>query len=462
MPLRVDAHCPLIRQPDSLKVLARYAEHMSLFLRGATLLPCDSGPEQIRASVHIQDGLIAAIHPPGVAPPNHCQVVDLEGLILLPGFVQTHTHLVQTLFRGLADDLVLLDWLRTRIWPLERAHDDESVYWSARLGLTEMLLSGTTAILDMGTVDHTDSVFHAAEESGLRATIGKAMMDRDNPAGLSESTEDSLQSSIDLADRWHGKGRLRYGFAPRFVPSCTDALLTGTRDAARERGCLIHTHASENLDEVALVRSLTGTDNIIALDRLGLTGPDVILAHCIHLTEDERRILAETHTQVSHCPSSNMKLGSGVAPIPELLQAGIRCTLGSDGAPCNNRMDMFTEMRLAALIQSPRLEPGALPAGRVLKMATTDGAAALGLPSGSIEVGRPADLIAVDPRSVHCWGGGGLAGKLVYSMTPAAVRSVWIGGEERVRNGQVLGWSTEETLSGCEQALTRVRGRAGL
>ncbi len=380
----------------------------------------------------------------------------------MPGFVQTHTHLVQALFRGLADDLALLDWLQDRIWPLERAHDGDSAYWSARLGLTELLLSGTTAILDMATVDHTDEVFRAAEESGLRATIGKAMMDRENPAGLSESTDVALQSSVDLADKWHGKGRLRYAFAPRFIPSCSNALLTGTRDAARERGCLMHTHASENTDEVALVRSLTGKDNIVALDDLGFTGPDVVLAHCVHLTPQEMKILSRTGTQVAHCPSSNLKLGSGIAPIPALRAAGVRCTLGSDGAPCGNRMDMFTQMRLAALIQSPIHGPGALPAPDVVRMATADGADALGLQTGRIEVGRPADLVAVDPSAVHAWGGGSPEGALVYAMTPAAVRSVWIDGEQRVQDGAVVGWSTEETTQGCIQALARVRERADL
>jgi len=435
---------------------------MNLFLRGATVLGRPQQPDAAPSSVHVVDGEIQAILAPGAAVPEQSQVVDLEGLMLIPGFVQTHTHLVQTLFRGLADDLVLMDWLRTRIWPLERAHDSDSVYWSARLGLSEMLLSGTTAILDMATVDHTDEVFHAAEESGVRAAIGKAMMDRDNSAGLSEPTEVSLQTSVDLADRWHGKGRLRYAFAPRFLPSCSSALLTGARDAARERGCMIHTHASENSEEVALVRTMTGKDNIVALDDLGLTGPDVMLAHCIHLTEEERSILARTGTQVAHCPSSNMKLGSGLAPIPELIAAGVRCTLGADGAPCNNRMDMFTEMRLAALIQASRRGPGVLPAQQVFQMATAEGADALGLQSGRIEVGRPADLVAVDPSAIHAWGGGSAVGTLVYAMTPSAVRSVWIGGEQRVRDGVVVGWSTEETIQGCSQALSRVCSRAGL
>jgi len=435
---------------------------MAQLLRGGTVISCDGTTVPKQADVHIVDGAIAAILAPGTPTPAGTVEVRIDGLWLLPGFVQTHTHLVQTLFRGMADDLVLLDWLRTRIWPLEAAHDSDSVYWSARLGLTEMLLSGTTAILDMGTVHHTDEVFHAAQESGLRACIGKAMMDRDNEAGLSEPTGVALQSSIDLADRWHNNGRLRYGFAPRFIPSCTEELLHGARDAARSRGCLIHTHASENTDEVELVRSMTGKDNIVALNDLGLTGSDVVLAHCIHLTAEEQTILATTGTHVAHCPSSNMKLGSGLASIADLRAQGVSCTLGADGAPCNNRMDMFSEMRLAALIQASQAGPGRLPASAILQMATAGGADALGLDTGRVAVGHPADLITVDPNVVHAWGGGDPAGALVYSMHPSAVRSVWIAGELRVSDGAVVGWSTTETVDGCAQALRRVRDRASL
>jgi 5-methylthioadenosine/S-adenosylhomocysteine deaminase len=434
---------------------------MNLFFRGASLILDDGAVAPTPATVHIVDGLIVRIGPPHASCPNGSQPVDLDGLWLTPGFVQTHTHLVQALFRGLADDRVLLDWLRDRIWPLEKNHDTDSVYWSARLGLTELLLGGTTAILDMATVHHTDSVFEAAQQSGIRATIGKAMMDRDNEAGLSQSTDLSLSSAVDLRDRWHGKGRLRYGFAPRFIPSCTNELLVGTRDAARERGCLIHTHASENTDEVQMVREMTGKDNIEALHDLGLTGPDVVLAHCIHLTDKERDILASSDTTVAHCPSSNLKLGSGIAPIPELLAAGVRCTLGADGAPCNNRMDMFTEMRLAALIQGPRVGPGVLRAPDVFGMATHQGAKALGLASGTLREGAPADLVAIDPNTIHGWGDGRPAGALVYALTPAAVRSVWIGGEQRVRDGSVIDWDTAETIRECKQALKRVRQRMG-
>ena len=414
------------------------------------------------ATIVVNDGLIDCVLPPNAVVPSDCIQIDLSGQIVMAGFVQTHVHLVQTLFKGLADDLPLLDWLKTRIWPLEAAHDEESVYWSARLGITEMLLSGTVGILDMATVRHTDSVFSAAQESGIRAHIGKTMMDRENEAGLSQALDLDLQQSDDLRVKWHGTGRLNYAFAPRFVPSCSEELLTKTRDLARSCGALIHTHASENVDEVKWVRDLTGRDNILYLGDIGLLGPDVVLAHCIHLSNEEVQLLGSTKTNVSHCPSSNHKLGSGLAHIPELIAMGINCSIGADGAPCNNRMDMFTEMRLAALMQGPRVGCGVLSANDVLDMATVRGSETLGFGAGVIQAGQPADFISLDMTGLGAFGGGDLAGKVVYSMTAHSVKNVWIGGEHVVNDGKIGQWDFEETIKEARRALERVVGRVNL
>jgi len=431
-----------------------------LFTNG-TLITCDPEDSVLSADLRVRDGRIAEI---GVdLPTGDAEVIDLRGAWLMPGFVQTHIHLVQTLFRGMADDLALLDWLRTRVWPLEAAHDLESVYWSARLGVSELLLGGTTAILDMGTVHHTDATFEACAQAGIRAHIGRAMMDRPNEAGLSQPTADSLRGACDEADRWHNKHpRLAYAFAPRFVPSCTDELLEAVVREARSRGCLIHTHASENLDEVAMVREMTGRENIEHLHALGMTGPDVCLAHCIHLTDNEEAILAQTGTRVLHCPSSNLKLGSGIARIPELLDRGVHVSIGADGAPCNNRLDAFTELRTAALIQKPRLGPTAMPAGVALRAATRSGAEALGLNTGSLELGREADLVALNPDRLSSLPSPDPVASVVYAMSPANVTDVWIGGEPVVAGGRVLAWQADETVAGVRGAFSRVRQRAGV
>jgi len=433
---------------------------MHRLFRGGLVVACDEAMGSQRLDLRVRDGLIDELGEDLV--PDGAQVVDLSDRWLLPGFVQTHVHLVQSLFRGLADDLALLDWLRSRIWPLEGAHDEESTYWSARLGISELLLGGTTAILDMASVRHTDAVFQACEEAGIRAFVGGALMDRENEAGLSAPTDVLLRQACDEADRWHGKGRLQYAFAPRFVPSCTDALLRQCAEEARRRGCLLHTHASENRGEVELVRELTGRDNVAHLHEMGLTGPDVALAHCIHLTDHEEALLAGTRTRVLHCPSSNLKLGSGVARIPELMARGVHVSLGADGAPCNNRMDIFTEMRLAALVQKPRLGPTAMPAAVVLGLATRAGAEALGLPTGLLEVGRPADLVVIDPRHPSIQPATDAVSALVYAATPACVESVWIDGTQVVEDGRVPGWDPEETRRGVAKAVDRVRMRVGL
>lgn len=432
------------------------ASRYPLVFRGARVLCCDLDNRVVDADVAVDGGLIVAVGP-GLSGET---VVDVRGKWLVPGFVQTHVHLVQTLFRGLADDLALLDWLRTRIWPLERAHDAESTYASARLGIAELLTGGTTAVLDMATVHHTDSVFHAAREAGIRLWCGKAQMDRDNEAGLSEPTDVSMRSACDLADRWHGVDLLRYAFAPRFVPSCSDDLLRLAAVEARRRGCLVHTHASENRSEVELVRALTGTDNVLHLHALGLSGPDVALAHCIHLTTEERALLAATGTRVLHCPSSNLKLGSGVAPIPELLEAGAHVSIGADGAPCNNRLDMFAEMRLAALVQKPRVDPTAMPAPLVLRMATANGAEALGFPGGVIAPGHVADLVVLDPTVV--WSGGDPRAAVVYTLDARAVEQTWVNGRKVAERGRVLAWDSAETSALCVRALARVSERASL
>lgn len=426
-----------------------------LVFKNARVITCDADHRVLDVDVGAAGDSIVALQ----AGLSGEEEVDLSGKWLFPGFVQTHVHLVQTLFRDLADDLQLMDWLRQRIWPLERAHDVDSTYASARLGISELLCSGTTAILDMASVGHTDAIFQAATESGIRLWCGKAQMDRPNEAGLSESLDMSMRSACDLADRWHKKGRLHYAFAPRFVPSCTDDLLRAAATEARRRGCLIHTHASENLGEVELVRELTGADNIVHLARLGLVGPDVALAHCIHLTAEEEGILADTGTRLLHCPSSNLKLASGVARIPELLDRGIHVSVGADGAPCNNRLDAFAELRLAALLPKPRLGAEALPAPVVLKLGTVRGAEALGFPGGEIAVGKLADLVVLNPGRL--WTGGDPRSALVYTMDARCVEQTWIGGQKVAENGHVLGWDSRETVGFCQSGLQRVRQRAG-
>ena len=312
--------------------------------------------EIIEGDVSIRDGRVAAVAPAIAGP--HDRVIHARGGYVLPGFIQTHVHLCQTLFRGYADDLPLMDWLRQRVWPMEAAHSPHTLRAAARLAATELLSSGTTAVLTMETVHDTDAVFEAVAESGLRATIGKCMMDFDAqvPARLQEVTQASLDESVALRARWNGAahGRLRAAFAPRFAVSCSRELLEAVAHLSSEHGALVHTHVSESREENAIVRAISGgLTNTQYLASLHLASPRLCAAHCVWVDERDRQLLAERDVKVLHCPGSNLKLGSGVAPVPELLALGVTVSLGADGAACNNRLDMFEEMRLAAVLQGP-------------------------------------------------------------------------------------------------------------
>jgi cytosine/adenosine deaminase-related metal-dependent hydrolase len=438
-----------------------------VLLQGGTVVTVDASDSVFVGDVLLEDGRIKALGPTGtvVADPG-TRVVDVQGDIVCPGFVQAHIHLCQVLFRGICEDRALLPWLQERIWPLEKAHDPSSLRASARLGIAELLLGGTTAILDMGTVEHTEALFHAADEMGLRYVGGKAMMDRENPAGLNESTEAALSSSNALADRFHNTagGRLRYAYAPRFILSCSDELLRGTAREARARGCIVHTHASENPGEIVAVRAATGVDNIVALHERDISGPDVVLAHCVLLSDDEREVLRTTHTAVVHCPSANYKLGGGTAPVPSLLADGVTVGLGADGAPCNNRLSAFSEMRLASLLQKPLHGADALPARTALRMATMGSAKALGIDHevGSLEVGKRADVIVVGRQRPHLRPRVDPLTTLVFAAEAADVTHVFVDGRQLVRDRRLVGVELEHILDEADLQLAAVLDRAQL
>jgi 5-methylthioadenosine/S-adenosylhomocysteine deaminase len=443
----------------------------TLLIRGATVVTLDPANRIFEGDVLIARGRIAAV---GASPTATAadevptEIIDARGRVLLPGFVQTHVHLCQTLFRGAADDLALIDWLRERVWPLEAAHTPESLFASARLGVAELIRGGTTSALTMETVNHTASVFRAVEESGFRATVGKCMMDAGDgvPEGLQEKTDDSIAESLELIERWHGRadGRVRACFAPRFAVSCTRELLERVAELSRERGVLVHTHASENREEIAIVERATGRRNVVYLDSVGLAAPHVVLAHCVWLDESEMDILAATGTHVAHCPSSNLKLGSGVAQVAEMLERGVSVSLGADGAPCNNRLDMFTEMRTAALLQKVRRGPQALPALAALRMATVAGARALGLGHeiGSVEAGKRADLTLLDLDRLHTTPRPDLISTIVYAAQPENVETVIIDGKVVMREKELLTLDEDAVLAEAREQARSLCGARGL
>lgn len=373
--------------------------------------------------------------------------IDAEEKIIIPGLIQTHVHLTQTLFKGKADDLELLDWLRKRIWPLEGGHTAETNYISAKLGIAEFIKSGTTSIIDMETVNHTESALNAIEESGFRAIVGKCMMDYGMgvPSSLMEDTNESIKESVRLLKKWHNTAneRILYAFAPRFVVSCTEELLTRVRDLSKEYGVMIHTHASENRGEIELVEKDRGMRNIKYLHKLGMTGESLILAHCIWLDDEEMKILADTGTKIAHCPNSNLKLASGIAKIPELIELGANVSIAIDGAPCNNNLDIFREMRSAALIQKARLlSPTTMPAEKVFELATINGAKAMGMENelGSLEAGKKADIVIIDLNDISNapHEGSNIISQLVYSASGHNVETTIIDGKIVMKDRKLL------------------------
>ena len=438
----------------------------SILIKNGMIVTMDHKNSIARGDVLIRDGRIVEI----AAEINEAvsQLIEASDCAVLPGFVQTHIHLCQTLFRGAADDLSLIDWLKKRIWPMEAAHTRESIRASAQLGIAEMIKSGTTCALTMETVRHTEEVLRVVELSGFRATVGKCMMDKGDgvPAELHEETRASIDESVALIKKWHGhgQGRIRCCFAPRFAISCTRELLAEVAELARQHRVMIHTHSSENKSECEMVEADTGRRNIMYLDSLGITGAHVVLAHCIHLDTEEMETLMRTGTNVAHCPSSNLKLGSGLARVAEMLARKISVSLGADGAPCNNRLDMFTEMRSAALLQKLAHGPEVLPANQVLRMATIDGARALGLEQeiGSIEVGKRADVTLVDLNRLHSSPAPEVVSALVYSAQASDVRATIIDGQLVMRDGQLLTLNESEVIDEAKREAYELAKRARL
>jgi 5-methylthioadenosine/S-adenosylhomocysteine deaminase len=419
----------------------------------------------LQGDLLIQGAQIAAIGPSLNVEAD--EVIDARGRVIMPGLVQTHIHLAQTLFRSQADDWELLDWLQQRILPLEAAHDPDSLFFSAALGLAELIRGGTTAIVDMATVHHTESVFQAILQSGIRAISGKVMMDSGEgvPPKLLQTADVALEESVRLMESWHGKGagRIAYGLCPRFAVSCSDDLLRETARLADHHGLHIHTHASESLGEIALVERERGARNITYLHSVGCVHNRAILAHCVHVDDSEIDLLAREGAHVAHCPGSNLKLASGIAPVPKLLARGVNVSLGADGAACNNNLDGFQEMRLAALIQKPLHGPRSMDARTVLRMATINGAKAMGLADeiGSIEVGKKADLVMVDLGGLHTWPEADVASRLVYAARSTDVCLTMVDGQILMKDGLLTTLETGRILSSAATAMDRLMRAIG-
>jgi len=459
-----EAEWPLTHNPADATIPWMNTSY-DLWIRNGTVLPMVEDGESFTGDLLVRGGRIAALTRGSASGTEADEILDATGCIVLPGLIQAHVHVVQSLLRHNADNLELLDWLRTRTWPYEAALDGDDVEAAAQLGFAELLTGGTTTVLDFGTTHHHDRVFAVAEAIGIRCHSGKTHMNigEGAPAGLLEETERSLADAEALGRRWHGTagGRLGYAVAPRFALSCTRELLEGCARLARDNGWLLQTHASENRAEVAEVRRQTGMGNIEYLHSAGLTGPDVVLAHCVHLDDSDRDLLSRTGTGICHCPGANLKLASGIADLPAMLRSGITVGLGADGPPCNNRLSVFREMSLAGTIHNIRHGPAAMDPWRVLAMATRDAARLLHLDDavGSLRPGLVADIVVVDGNTWSLLPGGDPAARLVYGASACHVLHTVVDGKILVRNGRLIAADAREIALRCRQAGTAVLRR---
>lgn len=408
----------------------------------------DTAFDFYKGDLRVANGKIVEIYrtetAPGPRNTEGLEVIDGEfRKMICPGFVQSHIHFCQTLHRNRAEEMPLIQWLKQEIWPYEAALTPHTMGRAVIMALKEVLSSGVTAALDMGTVHHQDVIFDIMARTGFRYTGGKAMMDLSDgvPRGLTESTDDSIRQSMDLYERYHGAadGLLHYAFAPRFVLSCTPDLLKEVRKLSDEHEIIIHTHASEHPEEVAFIRKTTGYGNIAYLDHLGALNRHSVIAHMVNLDENEKQLTGDHQLSIVHCPTTNLKLGSGVAPVTEYLEQGLRVGLGSDGAPCNNSLSMFNELKLAPLLQKGiSHDPLTVTSEDALRMATVHGAEILRREQhvGRIETGMDADLVLLNMDTARTYNfETNPAAAVVYGADARNVYATMVKGRFLYKNG---------------------------
>ena len=432
-------------QPPENKVRKKRAD--ILFLNGLVLTLDAESTIFDPGGIAIRDGKIEATGPSAEIESafESSETLDVSGCVALPGLINAHTHAAMTLFRGLADDLPLMDWLNDHIFPAEKKLNEQWVYWGTMLACAEMVLSGTTAFCDMYLFEH--KVAEAAKKVGIRALVGEVLYDFPSPAY--GQIEDGLRHTESLIEKWRGDPLVRVAVEPHAPYTCSPAVLERCREISDRYDVPLVIHLSENEAEVKQIAGRYGRRPVEHLDALGLLGPRLVADHCVAINDSDIGLLAQNDVKVVHNPESNMKLASGIAPIPRLLEAGVTVALGTDGCASNNNLDMFGEMDMCAkLHKAAALDPTVLPAATALRMATVYGARALGWEglTGQIVPSMLADLIVVDFRKPHLTPVYNPVSHLVYAAGAADVRHSVIGGRLVMKDRMLLTMDMEEIL----------------
>jgi len=420
-----------------------------LLIRGAAVMQRPEAEVLPKADVIIEGRRFAAVLPGGGAQGPFDRVIEGEGRLLFPGLVNAHTHLAMTLFRGLAADLPLSRWLNEEVWPRERNLTGEIVYWFSLLGLVEMIRSGTTAFADM--YFFMEDVARAVEKAGVRALLAHGVI-----APTPDRVEPELNKAEGFVREWEGKaeGRVRTALSPHAPYTCGPEVWKRAVALARELKVPIHTHLAETADEVEQVRRERGRSPAEWLESLGVFAVPVIAAHCVHVTDKDMEILAAHNATAVHCPTSNLRLACGIAPVAEMLRQGVNVALGTDGPGSSGRLNMIEEMRLAAVLGKQKAgDPQAISAQEALAMATWRGGVAVGLGKelGTIEPGKRADAVLLDLTKPHLQPGYSARADLVYSAQGADVATVVVDGQPLLLEGQLQTVDETEVIERCRQ-----------
>ncbi|HEX3011152.1 MAG TPA: amidohydrolase [Syntrophomonadaceae bacterium] len=427
---------------------------MTLLLDNISIIPMTASNLVIEKGYIIIEGNLIKKIGEGQAPEgNYDRVIDGTNKAALPGFVNTHTHAAMTLLRGYADDLPLMEWLETKIWPLEAKLTADDIYWGTMLAIVEMIKSGTTTFHDMYFC--MDRVAQAVEKTGIRAVLARGMV------GVGPESELAFTQSRELIEQWHqaANGRIKFRLGPHAPYTCPPDYLTRVIDLAGELQVGIHIHLAETIGEVNDCVQQFNKTPIELMESLGLFKHQVLAAHCVHVTPGDIDILKKYNAGVAHNPESNMKLSSGIAPVPDMLNAGIPVALGTDGASSNNNLDMLQEMRSCAMLHKVNtLNPTVIPAGQALEMATANGAIALGMEQevGRLEPGMKADIILMDLSPAHMTPRYDILANIVYSAQASDVLTVIVDGNIIMEDREIKTIDEQEVLGKCRSIAQRL------